>query len=318
MKKISVIVPIYNSEKYLKKCLDSLVGQTFKDLEILLINDGSTDSSEKIIDKYIEKYPKLIKKINKKNGGQASARNLGLTKAKGKYILFLDSDDYIKKDACEVLYNYALMDDYDIVLFDYYITYKDKKEPVNVLSYCKDKEVISPKDYFLSTPSPCNKLFKKELLINNNFKFPEGIIYEDYAEVPTLVKYNPKTIYCKKFLHFYIQSDNSTMRTPVYKEKYENLFVASDYLYDKLKDFDYIKEELEYRFIGHFLYEGSLNFYKYRKIDMIKKISNWMRKNYPNWRKNKYYKSKNLKYKVLCNLFYLKQVWIIDLIRKIK
>lgn len=318
MKKISIIVPIYNSEKYFKKCIESLVNQTFKDIEIILVNDGSTDNSEKIIDEYIEKYPDLIKKINKENGGQASARNLGLKNAKGKYIFFIDSDDYIEENACEILYEYITKGDYDAVLFDYYITTKDNKKEVNVLPNKNDKDIISPKEYFLSTPAPWNKLYKRKFLIENNFKLPEGIIYEDYAEIPTLGLYNPKCIYCKKYLHYYIQSDNSTMRTLEYKEKYENIFPATEYLHNKSKEHKWIKEELEYMFISHFLYEGSLNFYKYGKTKQMNKIADWMKENYPNWRKNKYYKKQNIKYKVLCNLFYMKKVWIVDLVRKLK
>ena len=94
MVKVSVIVPVYNVEKYIDKCLDSLVNQTLKDIEIIVVNDGSPDDSQQVIDMYVKKYPKKIKSYIKENGGQGSARNLGLEHAKGEYISFVDSDDY--------------------------------------------------------------------------------------------------------------------------------------------------------------------------------------------------------------------------------
>ena len=112
MYKVSVIVPVYNTEKYLKKCLDSLVHQTLKEIEIILINDGSTDNSQKIIDEYVLKYPKLFKVFSQKNSGQAVARNLGIKNSKGEFIAFADSDDYLEIDAYEKAYNYAVKNNF--------------------------------------------------------------------------------------------------------------------------------------------------------------------------------------------------------------
>ena len=96
--KVSVIVPVYNVEKYLNQCLDSLVNQTLEDIEIIVVNDGSPDNSQSIIDDYVKRYPKKVFSYIKKNGGLSSARNFGVEKAKGEYLAFVDSDDYIKKD----------------------------------------------------------------------------------------------------------------------------------------------------------------------------------------------------------------------------
>ena len=112
---ISVIVPIYNVEKYLAKCIDSIINQTLTNIEIILVNDGSTDNSRKIIDKY-DKKDSRIKVIHKKNGGQGSARNAGLDIAKGEYIGFVDSDDWIDSNMYENLYNAAISNNADIVV----------------------------------------------------------------------------------------------------------------------------------------------------------------------------------------------------------
>ena len=318
MPKVSIIVPVYNVEKYLSKCLDSLVNQTLKDIEIIIVNDGSPDQSQDIIDNYAKRYSKKIRAFQKENGGLSDARNYGLKRAKGEFILFVDSDDYIDVTTCEKLYNKAISDNYDIVLFKYYIVYPSSKKLMNVLNNYKNKSNISNREYLLSTPSACNKLFKTKFLIDNNFAFPVGIIYEDYASISTLILYNPKIAFVNQALYYYMQSDISITRRPVYNKKFEDIFIASDILYDKLKNIDDVSDELEYHFIDYLLYEGSLNFYKYRRIDNIKRISAWINKHYPKWRHNKYYKQKDFKYKVLCNLFYLKQTWLIDLVRKFK
>jgi glycosyltransferase involved in cell wall biosynthesis len=119
--RISIIVPVYNTEKYLKKCLDSLVNQSLKDIEIIIINDGSTDNSQNIIDEYKNKYPKLIKSYIKENGGLSDARNFGLAKAKGEYIGFVDSDDYVDYKLFELLNNEIKKEkDIDIIRFQGY------------------------------------------------------------------------------------------------------------------------------------------------------------------------------------------------------
>ena len=103
MCKVSVIVPVYNTEKYIDKCLDSLVNQTMKDVEIIVVNDGSIDHSEEKIKNYENNYPKMIKYLKKENGGLSDARNYGIKYATGKYLAFVDSDDYIELDSCENL-----------------------------------------------------------------------------------------------------------------------------------------------------------------------------------------------------------------------
>lgn len=313
MTKISIIVPVYNSEKYLKKCLNSLINQTLKDIEIIIVNDGSTDKGKQIILEYAKKDSR-IKNYDKQNGGQASARNLGLSKALGEYVMFIDSDDYVELDICEKLYN-TITNGYDIVCTDYYIT-ENGKDTYHKINNSFSKE-LSPKEYILNTVSPCNKIYKTKFLIDNNFSFPEGIIYEDYASIPTLGKYNPKTFYLKEALLHYVHHNNSTMRTNEYKKKYEDIFFASNYLYDNLVNQNF-NDELEYLLIYHLLYLGSLNFYKYQKYDQIDKISNFMKEKFPKWGKNKYLKTFTFKEKVLMKLFYYKKYSIIKLCQKIK
>ncbi len=312
MAKISIIVPVYNSEKYLKRCLDSLTSQTFDDVEIVVVNDGSTDSSVNIVQDYLN--DKRVRLINKENGGQASARNLGLVKSKGEYVIFIDSDDYVEVNMCERLYSTAI-NGYDIVLSDYYII--DGKNRNYYKVWAGEEGNISLNDYLLTAVCPWNKIYAKKFLIDNNFKFPEGIIYEDYASIPTLVNYNPKVYYLPEAFVNYIHTEVSTMRSDVYKEKYENIFIATDYLYKKLCDSQY-KEELEYLIGYHFLYLGSLNFYRFDKFKQLDQIADFMKTKFPKWLKNRYLHNMNLKEKVLMFLFYHKKYKIIKLVQKIK
>lgn len=312
MSKVSIIVPVYNSEKYLKKCLDSLTRQTLKDIEIILVNDGSTDKSLEIINSYLK--DKRIKLFNKENGGQASARNMGLTKATSDYIMFIDSDDYVELDMCEKLYE-IISKGYNIVCTDYYIT--NGKDKYSKILDNKLSGEITVKEYIFSGAGPCNKIYETAFLKNNNFKFPEGIIYEDLAIIPALAKYEPKVYYLNTaFLH-YVHHEGSTMRVKEYKTKYEDIFKASQILYNGLINTKY-KAELEYLFIYHLLYLGSLNFYQYEKYKQIDKIANFMRERFPKWSKNKYLVKNTKKEKLLMTLFYHKKYKLIKLGQKLK
>ena len=167
--KVSVIVPVYNVEKFIDKCLNSLVNQTLKEIEIIVVNDGSPDNSQKIIDKYVKKYPEKVQSFIKENGGQGSARNLGIEKAKGEYISFVDSDDWLDLDALEKMYSLAKKDNSDIVICDMVDHYANYTIYHNCTKYNSVFEV---------TPSACNKIFKKELI--KDFRFLSKLWYEDF------------------------------------------------------------------------------------------------------------------------------------------
>ena len=138
---ISIIVPIYNADRYLNKCLDSLVNQTKKELEFILINDGSTDNSESIIKSYKDDR---IKYFKRSNHGIGNTRNFGINKSTGQYIIFLDSDDYLEDNACEVLYKTALKEDSDLIIFDFYRVEK-KLNPVIINDFASSSLEKNPK-----------------------------------------------------------------------------------------------------------------------------------------------------------------------------
>ncbi|GAB6055906.1 hypothetical protein JCM15415_12220 [Methanobacterium movens] len=188
--KVSVIVPVYNVEQYLSQCLDSLINQTLRDIEIICVDDGSTDNSLKILKEYFIKDNR-IRIINQKNLGPGAARNIGLSQAKGKYISFIDSDDWIEKEAYEKLYAYSTKKDLDLNIFSIY-AYDEKSKIVksdhntyNLKNFDKklDGKIFNYKDVkdilFHIPTVPFNKLYKKEFLDKFNIKFVEGLYFED-------------------------------------------------------------------------------------------------------------------------------------------
>ena len=160
MVKVSVIVPVYNVEKYIRKCMESLVNQTLKEIEIIVVNDGTKDNSMNIVKEFKEKYPDKIVCLEKENGGLSDARNFAIPFAKGEYIAFLDSDDYVEKNMYEDMYELAKKENSDMVECDFFWEYPDKiKEDIGVIYNCK-KEMLEKVRVVA-----WNKLIKRDILV---------------------------------------------------------------------------------------------------------------------------------------------------------
>lgn len=172
MKKVTIVVPIYNSERYLEKCLDSILKQTYQDFEILTVNDGSRDRSLEILEKYKKKYPEKIIVINQENKGVAQTRNESIQRANGEYIMFIDDDDYIDEDYIEKFIIEAEKNNYDIVLGGY----RRITEELKVLKTKKLDDVEWSKFIIMA---PWAKIYKKNYLIKNNINFLQSNIGED-------------------------------------------------------------------------------------------------------------------------------------------
>ena len=158
--KVSIIVPVYNVEEYLKKCLDSLIYQTYKDIELIIVNDGTKDSSQKIIDKYKKKYPSIIKSYIKENGGLASARNYGIDKSNGDYVMFVDSDDYVDTFMVEKLVDVVKQKNSDIVVCNFYRVENDTFKEISSLYKV---EYINTAELFIENNSFIGKYYPTEL-----------------------------------------------------------------------------------------------------------------------------------------------------------
>lgn len=240
MSNLTIIVPVYNTSMYLKKCIDSILTQIDDEDEILLINDGSTDNSEKIIKEYKSKQPNIITYYKKENAGIADTRNLGVSKAKGKYILFVDSDDYIKENLIKDLKIY--MDgDIDIIKF--------KLERVNEKGQVIEKidgpifdkvtgeqafNLLAFSDVLLD--SPCVYVFKKELFTENDFKFKVGTEHEDFGLIPHVLLKAKTVVSINNYGYCYVQSSNSITRNEDY-EKTLKKFNDALLHYDNTQEF---------------------------------------------------------------------------------
>lgn len=220
---ISVIVPIYNMEKYLNKCVDSILNQTYSNMEILLIDDGSTDLSPKICDEYM-KTDSRIKVFHKKNGGLSDAKNFGIKKASGKYVAFVDSDDWIENNMYENMY-YKLKDTKsNIVVCGRYIEYEngEKKEwyNKNEIIINKEQSLIYLNSFYNFDMSSCDKLYEKSLF--DNIEFPYGKKCEDAYTTYLLFNKADRVTYIPKCFYHYFQRGGSISR---------NEKINMDYIY---------------------------------------------------------------------------------------
>lgn len=337
MIKVSVIIPVYNGEEYIQACLESVLNQTLEGVEIIVINDGSKDRTQKILAQYQQKYSDKIKVISKENEGQGKARNIGIDLAKGEFITFVDSDDTIDSNMLQKLYDKARTEESDLIICDYYEISSVKEEKTentkkqekqnNKINKAIKKAIIQKssdpkKDYIVSVAGPCNKIIKTEILKKNNLRFLENAIYEDIAMVPLIALYTNKIAYVEEPLYNYYIRAGSTMRQTEFNDKLLSIYTVLDTLeraFVQTELIDQYREELEFIFIKHLLYAGSGRFLEYKQgIKQIPKILQIIKTKYPNWKNNQYYKKQSKMFKLNCNIFYTNNKAIIILFQKLK
>lgn len=221
MSKISVIVPVYNVESYLKRCIDSIINQSYRNLEIILVNDGSPDNCGTICDEYT-KQDQRIKVIHKTNGGLSDARNAGIALATGDYIGFVDSDDYVHPQMYEILYKNLIQTNADISIcrFDRI----DENHPIltereDIITELSQTEALSRLFTYscLDFTIAWNKLYRRELF--NKIRYPKGRIREDEFTTYKLIYLSKKIVLTEQSLYYYVQSPNSIMRNSDLKKE---------------------------------------------------------------------------------------------------
>lgn len=249
--KISIIVPVYKVEQYLGRCVDSLINQTYRNIEIILVDDGSPDQCPALCDNYARQDDRVVV-IHKKNGGLSDARNCGLMKASGEFILYVDSDDYIELDSCERLID-GMKENIDLVVGSYKEV-RNQKMVYKRHSNLSPNKIYSAKEYVISAikcdewyaPAWLN-LYRKSFLIKNNLYYKVGFYFEDIEMLPRLFLANPRVTYVDYPFYNYVIRENSIMTSRSTTEKtqmsldiYENwmrLFkkvdddIYRDYLY---------------------------------------------------------------------------------------
>ncbi len=314
MKSVSIVVLVYNLEKYLSKCLNSLVNQTYDNKHIIIVNDGSTDKSDDIIKKYQKEYSNLISVYNIPNGGRSNARNYGIDKVKTDYFTFVDGDDYLDLDFLTIMMN-QMDNNTDIVVCDAMRIVNDKDS--SILYFFKDYIQEKNKAMMLSHPGPCGKIYRTKLFVDNKISFIKDIrLYEDLAVIPTLGLYTDKIKYINKPLYKYVIHASSAIRQEKFNESINDVFIVVDELSKKFNG--RYHDELEFIYTEHLLRTASLRYTKYTNAKKyIEKISNIMHEKYPFYYKNKYFKKVKLGFKLLCFLAYHKRYILLKLIGKL-
>ena len=244
---ISVIVPIYNVQDYLRKCIDSIINQTYRDLEIILIDDGSTDSSGKICDEYL-KIDHRIRVYHKKNGGLSSARNAGLKMARGEWIGFVDSDDYIEHDMYELLLS-NMGQDVDIVCCSRKVIYPPKAKKQLTYRCALRKGVIFSREEAMRelllqrnlSFSVCTKLFRKSLI--KDMQFPYGKTSEDLPFAYEAIKRSRNVAHIGKPKYMNYCRENSISRKPFYIGRIDYVKFSGDIYRDIINNYPTLKRE---------------------------------------------------------------------------
>ena len=282
--KISVIIPVYNTEKYLEKCFDSVLNQTLKDIEIVIVNDGSKDQSQNIIDDYARKDAR-IKSIIKENGGLSDARNVGLDNATGEYIAFIDSDDYIDSNMFEMMYLSNQKNNSEIVLCDLVKVDENGNEFRDLPQSPQLPEKIILKDdltiFGEMSCFACNKLFKKSLFDKHRFR--KGIHFEDIELIPKLVL--DSTIISKINEPFYKYFERQDSITKTHTIKGLDMFLAVNEVRNYFNQSPYKNNQKELKRFqiiqGYYSYLAYVAYVKDKdlKQNMIEKLAEFFNQN---------------------------------------
>lgn len=230
---VSIIIPVYNVERYVGKCLDSVTNQSYDDIEIIVVNDGSTDGSGEICDQYAKKDQR-IKVFHKKNGGLSDARNYGIEKSKGEIIAFVDSDDFVKKDFVGAMYQKMIQENADIVECGYN-SIKPKRGSASgddaTIRLLIEQETVDIVTW--------NKLYKKSLFVDNDVWFPKGKKHEDILTTYKILSKAKKVVYLDKILYCYVDRKESITNTEKTEERLEMRELAAreaiEYFEDNVK-----------------------------------------------------------------------------------
>ena len=259
---ISVIVPVYKAEKYLNRCVDSILAQTFEDFEVLLIDDGSPDNSGNICDEYARKDSR-VRVFHKENGGVSSARQMGIDNARGEYTIHADPDDWVESDMLESLYNKALESGADMVICDYFVNIGNKQKYIKQQPSSMEHEIVLCQLFENLHGSCCNKLVRRECYKKYDVKFPLFLSkLEDLYVNVSLLKNPVKVEYLGKAFYHYDQTSNANSLTRKIERKNIDFLIFAKDKFLKLLDgslaYRYAKDNFSLLivrgvFIGHYL-----------------------------------------------------------------
>ena len=293
--KVSIILPVYNVEKYLSACLDSLLAQTLEEIEIVAVNDGSTDGSLQILQAYQSLNPEKLFIFSTENHGVSRARNYGFAHSHGEYVWFVDSDDFVEPDACRLLYEKATADGNDLVLFRYYNVDSETGVRKEYIASCHNQNFrVADKPYELPaiSPYPWIKFIHKDLF--NGLCFPEGIRFEDLP-VAYLLAVKARSIgYVDQCFYNYRKNVGFLSRLTPSTLHIRNAIIFMKEEMEKLGLFEQYQTELDFIAVRHFFYRFWKLLTNYEtdqkelKLQLINELFDYMESNIPDWESNHY------------------------------
>lgn len=315
MKRLSVIIPCYNVENYLNKCVDSVLDNELDNIEIILVNDGSKDNTLKIIKEYKKKYKDIIKLVDQENQGLSMARNAGIEVATGEYITFLDSDDYVDSKMYSSMLEKAEENNFDLVVCGLKMLYPNYELNVShgLSKDCNSKDEVKEVMYNIY-PAAWNKIYKREVI--GNLRYKKGVWFEDFEFLYRLLPYVKSIGIVNEYYYYYLQREGSI--TYVYNSKLYDFLYNLDGLVEYYKNngfYNEYKEELEYTYVRYLFATFIKRLAKMKDKKEFKKgvdtVLKAVKDKFPDYKKNKYLKySKKgiyLKYfnKFIANIVFL-------------
>ncbi|OCN05579.1 hypothetical protein A4S06_08415 [Erysipelotrichaceae bacterium MTC7] len=281
--KVSVVIPFYNVENYIERCMESLKSQTLKEIEFIIVDDGSKDASRVIVERYLD--DSRFKLYTKENGGLSDARNFGMQYVQGEYMCFLDSDDYVDSTMYETMYNKAIEKNLDMVSCDFVWEFE---------KHCRKDQGLQKNPLLLDVRAVVwNKMFRTAIIKEHKLQFIKGLRYEDvaftYIYIPYIERYE---LLSEPFVH-YIQRDGSIVNTQ--NEKVRDIYTILDHVFSYYKNhqiYEAYEEQLEYVTIRYIFGSSLKRIVKIEDAKLRNQIimENWeyLNERFPNWRNNRF------------------------------
>ena len=314
MPKASVIVPVYNVEAYLEKCVQSILRQTEQDFELLLVDDGSTDSSGQLCEELAKKDSR-IRVIHQENQGLGGARNTGIREAKGDWLLLVDSDDWIEPEILEKSLEAGLREEADMVVFPFRSVDEEGRElavfreniPVGRAFALKER-----KDILLTAPVAWNKLYRTAFFRETGLAYPSRVWYEDIRTTPKLMALARRMVFLGDIGYNYLQRQGSIMNSGKVARNVE-IIEAFDGLFAEYR------QELEYLAVFHAYLTASVRvILADRKSPLLARLAAYLQEQFPTWQKNAYLPRLGAKRRLLVSLLGIKWYWAVALLFKLK
>lgn len=311
MTKLSIVIPVYNVEKYLAKCLDSVIYPGLDGYEVIVVNDGSTDGSGAIAADYAKRYPSLIRLIQQENGGLGAARNTGLEAAEGEFVCFLDSDDWLRENAVPEMLE-KLKEDFDICIFGM-LSVTEAGVVLDDIRSCPKEGPVALKDFpelLLCPPSGCNKLCRRSLFMDSGLRFPGRVWYEDLRTMPKLYLMTDRIVADSRQWYVYLQRSGSIINSANLKRNLELIDAIEDlsrYYKDKGQYEAYRNEFTYIAFFNQFLVAPVRICLADPKSPVLDELVDDFLDRYPDFRQNPYVKAAPKKYRLLSRLMEKKQ-----------